>query len=231
MSLIVHIDTSLENAFVCLANNGVIVKTVTNSVQKEHASFVHEAIQQMIQSQLFKWSDVSAIAVTEGPGSYTGLRVGMSSAKGLCYALDLPLIVISTLDMIAADLIDAQGKDETGERLYCPLIDARRMEVFTALYNHQLDMVEPPQAKILDAHSYETMLSQQKIVFGGSGAAKFEKVCPYPNAIFTNTINLPAAMCRLAIQKLTNNDFTALAVSQPFYLKEHQTVSSSSTRS
>lgn len=231
MSLIVHIDTSLENAFVCLANNGVIVKTVTNSVQKEHASFVHEAIQEMVQSQLFKWSDVSAIAVTEGPGSYTGLRVGMSSAKGLCYALNLPLITISTLDMMAADLIDAQGSDEAPKKLYCPLIDARRMEVFTALFNNQLEMVEQPQAKILDAHSYETLLQEQKIVFGGSGAPKFEKVCIHPNAIFENTTNLPTAMCRLAIQKMVKKDFADLAISQPFYLKEHQTVSPSSAQS
>ncbi len=231
MSLIVHIDTSLENAFVCLANNGAIVQTVTNAVQKEHASFVHEAVQQMVQSQLLKWSDVSAIAVTEGPGSYTGLRVGMSSAKGLCYALNLPLIVISTLDMIAAGLIDAQNKDETAKRLYCPLIDARRMEVFTAVYDDQLDIIEQPQAKILDAHSYETLLQEQNMVFGGSGASKFEKICLHPKATFAKTINLPAAMCRLAIEKWVKKDFADLAISQPFYLKEHQTIPSPSVGS
>lgn len=224
MSLILHIDTSLEHAFVCLANNGQIVHTVSNAVQKEHASFVHETIQQMVESNYFSWKELSAISVTEGPGSYTGLRVGMSSAKGFCYALNLPLIVISTLDMLAADMMDTHPSNETKERWYCPLIDARRMEVFTALYDAQLNMIEPAQAKILDSHSYDTLLQQRNIVFGGSGASKFQSICQHPNALFVSTPTLPAAMCRLAMQKWVKKEFATLSICEPFYVKEHQTV-------
>ena len=133
MSLILNIDTASEKAHVSFAKNGLIINSLSCESQKEHASFLQTAIQQLTKNTNIFLTDIDAVAVTAGPGSYTGLRVGMASAKGLCYALKKPLITISSLEVLTISALDLF--QNTGESvLLCPMIDARRMEVFTAVY-------------------------------------------------------------------------------------------------
>jgi tRNA threonylcarbamoyladenosine biosynthesis protein TsaB len=191
-----------------------------NTSQKDHASFLQVAIQQLINDAAIKLNDVDAIAVTAGPGSYTGIRVGMSSAKGLCYALNKPLITINTLEVLnVAAVEESHGSVNF---LYCPMIDARRMEVFTAIYSSRTTTILAPCAMILQQDSFINELKKNKIVFFGSGADKWEAICKHPNASFTVVSNLAAAMAQLSHHHFTRNDLANLAYSEPFYLKEFQ---------
>lgn len=223
MSLILNIDTASEQAHVSLADNGQVLQVLNNGQQKEHAAFVQAAIEQLIQASGIRLKDMDAIAVTAGPGSYTGLRVGFASAKGLCYALKKPFITINTLEVltVSAQQLFAPGDEEI---LYCPMMDARRMEVFTAVYTQNLATNMQPCAMILNDHSFEQELGTNKILFFGSGSDKWKNVCKHPHAQFKTITLQPTAMAvctqTLAAQKI----FTDLAYSEPLYLKEFQTV-------
>lgn len=220
MSYIINIDTATETAFVHLAKDGVLLHVLENASQKDHGAFVQTAIAQLLQTAGISFADISAVAVTAGPGSYTGLRVGMASAKGLSYALNKPLITISTLELWAAAAI--KQSNPADNKLFCPMIDARRMEVFTAVYNKQLNPVMAPAALVLNNLSYQELLDQQPVVFTGNGAAKWQKICSHPNAAFVTATEIPAAMAVLSGQALTNKQFADLAYTEPFYLKEFQ---------
>ena len=165
MSLILNIDTALENGFVGLSENGRLVAWQSSADQKEHASFLQPAVQQMMLDAGKKMSDIDAISVAIGPGSYTGLRVGLASAKGFCYALQKPLIAINTLAIITLATIESlyQSDVRMDEKIYCPMIDARRMEVFTATFNHLLEIVETPVAMVLDENSFLEKLKITKL--------------------------------------------------------------------
>jgi tRNA threonylcarbamoyladenosine biosynthesis protein TsaB len=220
MSLILNIDTATETAQVNLAKDGIVLQSLHNDLQKDHASFLQVAIQQLMQSAVLSLNDVDAIAITAGPGSYTGLRVGMASAKGLCYALNKPLIAMNTLEVLTVAAQQNLGTAE--EILFCPMIDARRMEVFTAIYNGQLNTVLNPCAMILQEASLDAQLKENKIAFFGSGATKWKALCKHTNASFTDVSSLPEAMAGLSYNYLQKQAFTNLAYSQPFYLKEFQ---------
>lgn len=133
MPLILHIDTATNYASICISKDDVVLGFEENAEQKNHASFLQPAIKAMFAKCNFNLSDIDAVAVTNGPGSYTGLRVGLASAKGLCFALNKALILLNTLQVMAAASIESK-KEEDIDILFCPMIDARRMEVFTALY-------------------------------------------------------------------------------------------------
>jgi tRNA threonylcarbamoyladenosine biosynthesis protein TsaB len=220
MSLILNIDTATETAQVSFAKDGKLLQSLQNDSQKDHASFLQVAIQQLTKAAAIKLNDIDAIAVTAGPGSYTGLRVGMSGAKGLCYALNKPLITLNTLEVLAVAAI-GQSHD-TVNFLYCPMIDARRMEVFTAIYSSITATILSPCAMILQHDSFLKALEKDKIIFFGSGADKWKAICHHPNASFTVVSNLPAAMSQLAQDYFIRNHFANLAYSEPFYLKEFQ---------
>jgi len=220
MSLILNIDTATETARVSFAKDGKVLQSLSNELQKDHAAFLQRAIQQLTQSAALTLSDIDAVAVTAGPGSYTGIRVGMASAKGLCYALNKPLITINTLQFLTAAAKQQFGSGE--EILFCPMIDARRMEVFTALYNTQLTAILPPCAMILGEGSFLTHLEKNKIAFFGSGAAKWKPLCKHSNASFTDVSNLPEAMAALSNTYFLQQQFADLAYSEPFYIKEFQ---------
>ena len=219
MALILNIDTATETAQVSFAKDGIVLQALQNNAQKDHASFLQTAIQQLAKTAVITLNDVDAIAVTAGPGSYTGLRVGMSSAKGLCYALNKPLIAINTLEVLAADAIQRSNDDAI---LFCPMIDARRMEVFTAIYNHDLTTALAPCAMVLDEHSFAEQLMQHKIIFFGSGAVKWQSICKNPNALFANVSNPANAMAALSNTYFKKQAFADLAYSEPLYLKEFQ---------
>ena len=223
MSLILNIDTATEQAQVSIARDGSVLGAQYNQSQKDHASFLQVAIQQLAKETGITVNMLDAVAVTAGPGSYTGLRVGMASAKGLCFALNKPLITLNTLVVWAASAISSSGYAPISPTtLLCPMIDARRMEVFTAVYNKQLNIVMPSCAMILDENSFTSLLLNNNILFFGSGAQKWKALCPHSKALFISVAILPEAMSKLSNQLYTAHQFTELADSQPLYLKEFQ---------
>ncbi len=223
MSLILNIDTASDNAHVSLAKDGLILHSLSNESQKEHAAFLQAGIQQLVKSVDVNLKDVDAVAVTAGPGSYTGLRVGMASAKGLCYALKKPLITIGTLEVLTASALQLFPTDNEN-LLYCPMMDARRMEVFTAVYKYDLTILLQPCAMILDELSFEKELPDNKIVFFGSGSDKWKLICKHENAIFKTVSILPKSLGKSTNALFLEKKFTELAYSEPLYLKEFQTV-------
>ena len=220
MALILNIDTATETAQISFARDGIVLQSLSNDLQKDHATFLQTAIQQLLKTAGISLNNIDAIAVAAGPGSYTGLRVGMASAKGLCYALNKPLITLNTLEVLA--IAAQQQFKNLPEILFCPMIDARRMEVFTALYNNNLYSSLPPCAMILQEDSFLSQLKENKIIFFGSGAAKWKAVCKHPNASFTNILNLPNAIAALSNTYFLQTNFANLIYSQPFYIKEFQ---------
>lgn len=212
MALLLHIDTALEKAFVGLSRDGELLTELDNTVQYDHAAFVQPAIAQMMSTLHISISAIDAVGVTSGPGSYTGLRVGMASAKGICYALGKPLLVVSTLEVMAAAALETFP----GFDLYAPMIDARRNEVYTALYNSQGELVLSPRAAILSGDLFKQAQHKKLLCFGSGahkwkdkGAACFEKA-DY------NGIHLS----RLLYNSFKNNDFCNLAYAEPVYVKD-----------
>lgn len=223
MSLILNIDTTLEKAQVSFAKDGLVLKTMSNTEQKEHAAFVQHAIDQLIQYAGIALQDVDAVAVAAGPGSYTGLRVGMASAKGLCYALKKPLIALSTLEILTVAALE-QTEDLPHSFYLCPMIDARRMEVFTAIYEPDLVEILPPCSIILDEHSLTKFLAEKHVLFYGNGAIKWKKICTHPYAVFPVAERLDSAMALHAHRAYVNNIFADLAYAEPLYVKDFQAV-------
>ena len=218
MALILQIDTATENASICISRNGIPLLSLQSADQKNHGSFLHPAIQNLINETGINLRELDAIAVTEGPGSYTGLRVGLASAKGLCYALQKPLITINTLKVMAVSAIKEKG-NTAKDFWFVPMIDARRMEVFTAIYDHNLLVIEIPKAKILDNSIFNDFFNSKKLNFSGSGSAKFKVICQNENADFTNTKHQAEDMSALAFNALEEKKFADLAYCEPFYLK------------
>ncbi len=214
MSLFLNIDTSTENASICLAENDTPLSLLSNHSQRDHAAWLHPAIQEALQNAGKKITDLHAVGITGGPGSYTGLRVAMASAKGLCYALTIPLIAVNTLEaMVYAALAEeAEG--------FCPAIDARRMEVFTAVYDRDLHPLLPPQNMIVQPDSFLSLLAEKRILFFGNGSSKMEPIIRHPNAIFKN-ISFNATHLAIAVHKrFVNQEFSPLDLLEPMYLKE-----------
>ena len=216
MSLILNIDTALDTASVCLAKDNEALQLFMNENQKDHAAWLHTTIADILKKSGYLLNELGAVAVSIGPGSYTGLRVGLSSAKGFCYALNIPLIAISTLKIIAFAV-----KDEAGDNdLICPMIDARRMEVFTALYDKTLLEKNLPQAMIPDENSFSAMLSENKILFCGNGSMKLQKIITSANAIFSDTGCNASHLAQLSYKCFQNREFANLAYTEPVYVKE-----------
>lgn len=220
MALILHIDTASSSASVSIAKNGNIICFAENKLLNEHAAFLQPSIKKMLVSAGIEIADIDAIAVANGPGSYTGLRVGLASAKGLCYALNKPLITIGTLPLMANAAYQSEKKEDI---LYAPMIDARRMEVFTAVYNYQGKEEMSPVAKILYDDSYVAQLLQHKILFFGSGAAKWKNICKNANALFSGDYNIVQSFAQLSFETYQLQQFADLAYAEPQYLKEFYT--------
>ena len=219
MSWILQIDTALENAIVSLAFKGKMIGEKINFLQKDHASFLQPAIALLVNEANITLAQIGAVAVVEGPGSYTGLRVGMASAKGLCYALNKPLITISTLKLLAASAI-FYLKDFNADELICPMIDARRMEVFTAVYDANLNIVLPPCAMELDKFSLVNLMLNKKIYFLGNGSAKWATICDKINAEFVEVECNSMIMSKLVWQKFSSHLYSSLVYAEPAYLKD-----------
>jgi len=217
MALILHIDSSLEEASICLSDNGKSLFISKNTGKHDHAAWLHTAIKIGMEQTGEQLTDTDAISVTIGPGSYTGLRIGLASAKGICYILKKPLIGLNTLKVMASAV------SSSAEEWICPMIDARRMEVFTAVYNKDLAEIKSPAARILDANSFRDELKEHEILFCGNGTDKFKNFVSNDRARFTARGFDALDMISLAEKKFDEKDFLDLAYAEPLYLKEFHT--------
>lgn len=212
--IILNIETSTKNCSVSLAENGkTIICKELSEAGFSHAEKLHVFIENVLSESNLTYKDLSAIAVSQGPGSYTGLRIGVSAAKGLCYALDIKLIAVDTLQILANQI-----KIENG--LIVPMIDARRMEVYSAIFDKNGTKIREVQAQILDENSFQDI--QENIYFLGDCNQKAKTILTKNNFIFVDDKIFPSAneMSKLSFDKFQNNDFEDVAYFEPYYLKD-----------
>lgn len=214
MSLILNIDTALDTASVCLSDGEKTIGLSINENQKDHASWLHTAIVEVLQKNNVDLKQLDAAGVSIGPGSYTGLRVGLAAAKGLCYALHIPLITIGTLEMMAYAV-----KEEASD-LICPLIDARRMEVFAAVYDRSMQEKISPHAIVIDDSSFSSFLVSSPVLFCGTGYKKLQPLLTNPKASFTDTRSNASHLGELTQHRFNKKEFSDLAYTEPLYIKE-----------
>ena len=215
MGLILSIETSTRSCSVALSLNGELVNSIEEvSEQYSHSEQLTVFIEELLLNENIKVIDLDAIAISSGPGSYTGLRIGTSTAKGLCYACGIPLIAIPTLDAMAEGM-----KNNYPDIQLCPMIDARRMEVYCAVYYSSL--ASSVEAKVINEDSLK-VLSQGSVLFFGDGANKCQNILSHPNANFELGIYPSASDMILAENKYKNKKFEDLAYFEPFYLKPFQ---------
>jgi tRNA threonylcarbamoyladenosine biosynthesis protein TsaB len=235
MALILNIETATTVCSAALSRNGIAFVKREENKGYTHAENLTAFIEEMMQEAGLSFSELDAVAVSSGPGSYTGLRIGVSTAKGYCYALDKPLIAVPTLQSLANGFVKdnfspssfpkergvlPSGKDSGW--VLCPMIDARRMEVYCAVYNQELDEIEPVAAKVIDETSFSQLLENNKMYFFGDGAAKCRPLLSkHSNAVFVDGILCTSeSMCGLAEEKFVKGEFENVALVEPFYLKE-----------
>lgn len=217
MGLLLNIDTAIDSASVCLSKDGKVLSISKNEKQKDHASWLHLAIKNIFEKNELRLKCIDAVAITGGPGSYTGLRIGMAAAKGICYALNKPLIILNTLEVMAN-----AAMNENADWL-CPMIDARRKEVFTAIYDKGLKTIKEPIAMELNGNSFSEELEKNSVCFFGNGSTKFRAITKNTNALFSEVFVDATAIVSLAEKKIMLNEFADLAYAEPLYLKEFYT--------
>jgi len=223
MSLILCIETATPVCSVALSKNGEILSLKETAKKNSHSEVVTLFIDGLLRENKIQYTDLNAVAVSKGPGSYTGLRIGVSTAKGLCYALDIPLIAINTLRSMAYGMAEIYLKErKTSENiLFCPMIDARRMEVYSAIYDENNNEVRETKAEIIEKNSFSEYLEQNQMIFFGNGAAKCKDVITHPNSVFYENIHPSATnMVLITEQKFQKQQFEDVAYFEPFYLKD-----------
>lgn len=220
MPLLLHIDTAGEKAFVAISKANTLLAHAKNEVSNTHAEFVQTAIDRLLKETSLKISEIDAVVVTMGPGSYTGLRVGLASAKGIAYAIDKPLIGLSTLALLQHKAVKEIPNAETNYKIFS-MIDARRMEVFGALYDNQGIAIFPEQAIILDTAYIESLLYENILLYCvGSGANKVKMITNHPNIHFIEEQYTLQDCIELASIKFAKKQFENLAYSSPSYIKD-----------
>lgn len=219
MSCILHIETSTQVCSVALSEDGQCIFSKADFEGPSHAVTLGVYVDEALSFADSHAIPLDAVAVSCGPGSYTGLRIGVSMAKGVCYGRDLPLIGLPTLEVMCVPLLLDDELPE--DALFCPMIDARRMEVYAAVYDRALRSVRETAADIIDEHSYAAFLEQRPIYFFGNGAAKCMEKLQHPNAHFVKDIHpLAKWMFPLAEKAFARGEFKDVAYFEPFYLKE-----------
>ncbi len=218
MPLILNIDTSISTAYISLAKNGEVIGEAIYTEQKSHAANVHVAINEILKKSGLKISQIEAIAIAIGPGSYTGLRVGLSAAKGLCYALKIPLIKVGTLELMAIHAISKVVDAE--DFLFCPMIDARRVEVFTAIYDANMSEILKPFASVLQLQSFAEIFIGHNIYFFGNGMLKWKNINKNKNSLYLDTDGYYSSLNTISLNKFLKSEFSDIAYLEPFYVKE-----------
>ncbi|MEO3406926.1 tRNA (adenosine(37)-N6)-threonylcarbamoyltransferase complex dimerization subunit type 1 TsaB [Mucilaginibacter sp. CAU 1740] len=222
MSTILQIETATTSCSVALSRDGKLLDFKQINARNIHAEVITLYIDELLVNQKLSYNDLDAIAVSSGPGSYTGLRIGVSTAKGLCFALDKPLIAIETLEAMAYGVITTDGFEQDENLLLCPMIDARRMEVYTALFDTSGNRVRETAADIIDEQSFSSYLANHKVLFFGDGAEKCKSVlASNPNSLFLDDFDNSAIhLTSKAAQKFQSGQFEDVAYFEPFYLKD-----------
>ncbi len=216
MSLILNIETATDVCSVCISKNDEILIIKEAEKEYSHTSKITILIERCCAETEMSLNQMDAVAVSKGPGSYTSLRVGASTAKGICYALDKPLLAIDTLQSIA----QASSRKNKQETLYAPMIDARRMEVYTSLFDTDMNVVEDTQAKIIDEHAFQKYFAKGHIIiFSGNGASKCQKVIKSQHAIFSAEVCSAAHLVPFSFQAFQKKDFSNTAYFSPLYFK------------
>jgi len=216
MCVILCIETSTKVCSVVLSKNGVIIgKRETHEAHFSHAEHLNLFIRDLLNETALKPENLNAIAVSKGPGSYTGLRIGTSTAKGMCYALDIPLIGVDTLEAMTYGAMQSVEAD-----FYCPMIDARRMEVFTAMFNKEKINKEAVNAKVLTKESYDDWYKKGTVAFFGDGSIKWRELTQASNAVFSEILPSAEWMMPLAQKAYNSKEFVSLPYFEPFYLKD-----------
>lgn len=238
MSLILNIETATETCSVALALDGVLLQCIETTEPKAHATKLNLFIEEAMKLSGFAYKDLDAIAVSKGPGSYTGLRIGVSTAKGLCFALDKPLLSVNTLQSFAAyfkenilpTFLKENPKLASQEILLCPMLDARRMEVYTTLFDLETNFIEPTKALILNELSFAETLQKSAVIFFGNGATKWQPIAlTLYNAWVANNCEVSAkGMVALSERLFRLNKFEDLAYFEPYYLKDFIALTSKS---
>jgi len=216
--MLLCIETSGKNCSVALFEGLQLVSIrEVHTEQFSHSENLHVFIEQVLKESNLQPKAIKAIAISAGPGSYTGLRIGVATAKGLCYGWDIPLIALPTLRILAEQV----SYEFTDIEYIIPMIDARRMEVFTAVYSHDFSPILGERAEILTESTFDTYLNKGKTIFLGDGITKFQAICKHKNAYFWEN-KFPSAkqMGRLALEKYQAQAFEDIAYFEPFYLKE-----------
>lgn len=220
MPTIINIETSTEVCSVSLCKDNKVVALKENKEGLNHAKMLTLFVDELLKENNLDIKNIDAIGVSKGPGSYTGLRIGVSTAKGLCYGAQIPLIGISTLQAMSVDAIN-KSENTAADTWFCPMIDARRMEVFCAFYDRNNDIQKDIAAEIIDEKSFKEILDSRKVVFFGNGAAKCKESITHENAIFIDNIQASATnMASLSNESFTNKQFEDVAYFEPFYLKD-----------
>jgi tRNA threonylcarbamoyladenosine biosynthesis protein TsaB len=222
MSLILQIETATTSCSVAIAKDGNVIAVKEINERNIHAEVITLFINELIIDAAIVYQDIDAIAVSCGPGSYTGLRIGISTAKGLCFATDKPLIAVETLEAMASGIKIREGFVDQADMLFCPMIDARRMEVFTAVFNSSGYKIKPTAAELIDESSFNELLKSNKVLFFGDGAEKCKTAfSENPNAFFfPDFTNSAADLSQKAHEKFNAQDFEDVAYFEPYYLKE-----------
>jgi len=223
MKNLLLIESGTNVCSIALAKEGKVIGIKESTDEKAHASQLTSFINQLVKETGLNISSLDAVVVSKGPGSYTGLRIGVSAAKGICYAADKPLISVSSLDSMvygATSLYESIIADN-GIELFCPMIDARRMEVYTALYDKSFNKIKDTEAAIVDENTFKNILSNKRVLFFGNGASKCREIINNPNAIFIDSF-APSAqfMIPLANKAFENGLFEDVAYFEPYYLKD-----------
>jgi tRNA threonylcarbamoyladenosine biosynthesis protein TsaB len=221
MALILNIDTATSYAGVCLSKDTEILSTRSHQYQKDHAAFLQPAIEEILKETSIKLNEIDAVAVTGGPGSYTGIRVGLASAKGICYALNKPLIMLNTLSVIAQAAIEYAGAELLiNDTIFYPMIDARRLEVFGGGYNHQLFEIEKSRAIILNQAFIDQLNCHSFVIFCGDGAKKLQQFILPNNYSIINSQHTVNQMIKLSESAFQEKLFANLAYAEPLYIKD-----------
>ena len=219
MAVILCLETATTNCSVALCKEGsVIALKEDNSKGYSHAEKLHVFIDEILKENNLKINDVDAVAISKGPGSYTGLRIGVSAAKGLCFAQDIPLISVPTLTALAKQAFPNEGEQVIA------MLDARRMEVYSAVFNSDFNQIRETKAQVLSEDSFQEELEKGKVYFIGNGVSKFKEICAHSNAIYVED-KLPSAreMCTIAHNKYKIGDMEDVAYFEPYYLKDFVT--------
>ncbi len=218
MALILSIETSAPICSVALHQDGILKGISEVAVENSHSEVLTVLIENLLKNTFVDKSELDAIAISEGPGSYTGLRIGLSTAKGLCYALEIPLIAVKTLKAMANQV--QRLYPSTDEVLFCPMLDARRMEVYHAIYDNKLNEIQETKPLIFEEGALSDY-ANKKIIYFGDGAQKGQEALAFPDFHFIKGIETSASgMGELAFDKFQRNIFEDVAYCEPFYLKE-----------